>query len=475
MENENLNEQLEEAVLEFAAEPEETATVQEEALEEAPAEEAAEAEEAPADEVPVEEEISAPAPKKNKTGVIVLTAVLCLLLGVCLTVAVLAGTGVLFQDAPETTVADTTEPETTVPVDLISFTVDAETAVANADKVVATIGDVTLTNGELQTCYQMGVYNFLSANQYYLSYMNVDFNQPLDKQVYSTEPPTSWQEFLLNQSLDSWKLYTVLNLLGQEAGFELDDEGKAYLADMEKSMQETAEQGGYESLDAMLQVMVAPGTTAEGYKHYMALSDYAYRYYSKCAEDLKPTLEELEVYYNENEEALIESGIKKDAGNLVDVRHILIKPEGGTTDENNQTVYSDAEWEACRQKAQDILDQWKNGEATEESFGALAKEHTADGNGDVGGLYESVPEGYMVTEFNDWIFDESRKYGDTDLVKTQFGYHVMYFVDSQPGWISQTEQEYVTGKLQEMVNAAYEKWPMEVDYDVICLGEPKQG
>ena len=34
----------------------------------------------------------------------------------------------------------------------------------------------------------------------------------------------------------------------------------------------------------------------------------------------------------------------------------------------------------------------------------------------------------MVQTFNDWCFDEARKTGDSGIVKTQFGYHIMYFV-----------------------------------------------
>lgn len=458
MENENLNEaQLEETAAEIVEETE-------------------------AAELPVTEQAQAEAPaepetKKSKTGVIVLTVVLCLALLASLTVAVLAGTGVLFGDNTETTVADTTEPETTLPADLKFYTVDAETAKANADKVVATIGDVEMTNGELQACYRMGVYNFVSANQYYLAYMGVDFSKPLDTQVYDAENGISWQAFLLDQSLESWHLYTALNLLGKENGYELDEEGKAYLADMESSMKTMAEEEGYESVQAMVEDMVGPGTTEQGYKNYMAIADYAYRYYNQCAEDLENgvTPEFLEQYYTDNQESLNASGITKDAGDLVDIRHILIRPEGGTTDENNQTVYTDEAWEACRQKAQDLLDQWKSGEATEDAFAVLAKENTADSNADVGGLYEGVSEGQMVTEFNDWIFDESRAYGDTDLVKTQFGYHVMFFVDREPAWSRYTMQTYVQETLSEMVDAAYEKWPMEVNYDAVCLGEPNQG
>ena len=46
----------------------------------------------------------------------------------------------------------------------------------------------------------------------------------------------------------------------------------------------------------------------------------------------------------------------------------------------------------------------------------------------VGGLYTEVYKGQMVTEFNDWCFDPSRQTGDTGVIETDYGAHVMYFV-----------------------------------------------
>ena len=41
----------------------------------------------------------------------------------------------------------------------------------------------------------------------------------------------------------------------------------------------------------------------------------------------------------------------------------------------------------------------------------------------------------MVTNFNDWCFDASRKTGDTDIVESSYGYHIMYFVgEDLPYW-----------------------------------------
>ena len=33
----------------------------------------------------------------------------------------------------------------------------------------------------------------------------------------------------------------------------------------------------------------------------------------------------------------------------------------------------------------------------------------------------------MADTFNDWCFDSSRQAGDTGIVETTYGYHVMYF------------------------------------------------
>ena len=113
---------------------------------------------------------------------------------------------------------------------------------------------------------------------------------------------------------------------------------------------------------------------------------------------------------------------------LKNVRHILAAFEGGTTDSTTGTVtYSDEEKAAAKANAEEWLAQWKSGEATEESFAALANEKSADGDGTTGGLYQDIYPGQMVAPFETWCYDESRKAGDTGIVETTYGYHVMYF------------------------------------------------
>ena len=114
---------------------------------------------------------------------------------------------------------------------------------------------------------------------------------------------------------------------------------------------------------------------------------------------------------------------------LTNVRHLLVQFEGGTTDSSTgSTTYSDEEKAAAKEEAEKLLQQWKDGEATEDSFAALANEYSDDGDGTTGGLYEDIYRGQMVTNFENWCFDEARKAGDTDIVETEYGYHIMYYV-----------------------------------------------
>ena len=114
---------------------------------------------------------------------------------------------------------------------------------------------------------------------------------------------------------------------------------------------------------------------------------------------------------------------------LANVRHILVKPEGGTFNSATQMYdYTAEEMAAAMEKAKELLNGWRANNPTEDSFADLAKENSADGNASAGGLYENVYPGQMVASFNDWCFAEGRKSGNVGLVETPFGVHVMYYV-----------------------------------------------
>ena len=138
---------------------------------------------------------------------------------------------------------------------------------------------------------------------------------------------------------------------------------------------------------------------------------------------------------------------------LPNVRHILVSYEGGTTDENGAVTYSDEEKAAAKEKAEALLKKFEDGDKTEDAFAALATENTMDpGSKKNGGLYENVYPGQMVPTFNDWVFEDGRKTGDTGIVATEYGYHVMYFCGD--GSLSYRDSMI----LNELVQADVDTW-----------------
>lgn len=467
-----------------------------------------------------------------------------------------------------------------------SYTVSDKKAEKKADNVVATLGDAELTNGRLQVYYWMQVYDFMSQYSYYISYV-MDLSTPLDQQDCALVEGMTWQQFFLEEALASWKRYETLYEEAEAANFELPEEYRTGLNNMESNMQTSAAQNGYESVEAMMQGEFGAGATFDDYMYYLERYYVGNLYFNEVMDKVEVTAEEMETYFQANQDTLAKSDITKDSGLLLDIRKILIKPEG-TKDESGNTVYTDEAWETAREKAQAILDQYLAGEKTqdafsalateksgdsttassgglmqhigkwsvttidvrhilieaegtdnadgtitfkdeqkaadakakaeeilakwlenptEEYFGELANENSADNNGKVtnGGIYENVTEGQMVANFNNWCFDESRQSGDYAIVETKFGYHIMYFVHrddaleqwafadgrqagdttlvktddgyvilyyvtGEEGWIVYSRNGVLTEKSSKLLEEYENKKTMEVTYRKIALG-----
>ena len=351
-----------------------------------------------------------------------------------------------------------------------SYTVSTEELNAQNATVVATIGESQLTVGQLQVYYWMSVYGFLQDYSYYLSYFGLDASKALDAQE-CPENDGTWQQYFLKLALDSWHNYQSLALVGQEEGVQMDEQLKKEMETLASDMATAAEEGKFESIDAMIEAQLGPGITFEDYKAYQDVYYTGYSYFTKQYDAIEITDEMIEAYYTEHEADLKAKDITKEEGKLVNVRHILLTPEGGTQGEDGRTTYTDAQWEACRVKAQNLMDGWLNGPATEEGFAELANEHSTDpGSNTKGGLYEGVATGDMVEEFDAWCFDEGRNVGDCGLVKTTYGYHIMYYSGDEAKWISECRKALMDEKTTEIVVNAAQAHPMTVEYDNIVLG-----
>ena len=377
----------------------------------------------------------------------------------------------------EETVAPATVPADGNPDDVTckgTYTASDDEVIAAADVVVATAGDIELTNSELQIYYWLKVQSFLQQYGTYAYYFGLDYTQPLDTQVCSMMESGTWQQYFLDSALTAWQNYQAMAAEAEANGYALAAESQEYIDTLLEKLEESALANGFESGEALLAYNVGNGSSLEDYVKFNRDYLMGYEYYQALCESIVLTDEELAEYFQANAEAYAAQEITEDT-KFIDVRHILIMPES-TVAEDGSSVVSEEAWAASEAEAQAILDQWLAGDKTEDSFAALANEFTHDGNdadydgNPDGGLYTDVYMGQMVAEFEAWCFDENRQVGDTGLVKTTYGWHVMYFVGSKPAWKTYAESDLMNERVAAMSNEINAKLPLTVDFSKILLG-----
>ena len=382
------------------------------------------------------------------------------------------------ESTPAVSVPNETVPSETVPMTIPadgnpedvtckgSYTAEAEALTAAASTVVATMGDVQLTNAELQIYYWMGVYDFLNQYAMYAQSFGLDYTKPMDMQL-SIEGKLTWQQYFLDNALKMWTNYQSMASEAEANGYVLDEEYQIYLEELPGNMAESAAEMGYESVDAMIQGDMGPGASMDSYMKYLDTYYMGYMYYGDSLEQMTVTDAEVEAYFDAHAEEYKANGLEKNDERWVDVRHILIQPESA----DGSDTFTDAEWAAAEKKANEVLNEWLTKHPDEDGFSVLAQAYSTDpGSAANGGLYEDVKQGDMVPEFDAWCFDETRKAGDYGIVKTTYGYHIMYFVGSDPAWYLTAESDMMVEKGNEFLAQILEKYPAQIDYSAIVIG-----
>lgn len=394
-------------------------------------------------------ETAADEPKKRSSLPIILTAIIGLLviIVVCLTITLttLSSTG----NMPGFVTKITNWAKN------LGYDEDA-VAVNITDQDGGTLADIT--NAELSYYYWGEFYYYVQS-----SGMPFDADTPLDEQSYSDSQ--SWQDYFVENACASLVQIESLKTRAEAEGFTMPEDYQAEYESTVSSMENYAVQTGFTKEDgtgdvlAYVQDSYGSAATVEAFQQYLYDSYYVTAYSDTIYEGLTFTDQEIEDYFDQNSEMFAAYGLEKSDTPNVNVRHILISPEQDEDDESGEI--SDEAWEKAKQEAEDLLKEWKSGEATEESFGALAEEHSTDGGSSAnGGLYEDVYPGQMVTEFNDWCFDDKRAPGDTGIVKTSYGYHIMYFVSETDNyyWKDMAKNELHYARYQETLTGITEQY-----------------
>lgn len=413
-----------------------------------------------------------------------LKSLIALLLAAAMLLGLLSGCATSPEE-PETTTEATepsTEPEVidnygkndvTALADYSITTASPDDENMSAVIAVDADGNPVLTNRVMQLLYWLEFYTFMSSYGSYAIYFGLDASAPLASQASLTENRTWEQYFLEAASLNFAEQY-ALYCQAKADGFTLSEEDQAYIDDISNptgDLATSALEAGYESAEAYIQASFGPGVTMEDYLYYVEIFVTANAYYTQHYTELQVEIDAadeaaLSAYYDANAETFEENRVLK--VNNVSVRHILIEPEAA---DETATGYTDEEWAAAEAKANDVYALWQQN-PTEDYFAELANEKSADpGSNTTGGLYEDFPSNQMVAEFSDWCFDQSRQPGDTGIVKTSYGYHIMYFVGQTEtkAWMDTVREQMLTEQMTAFIDEQCEAFPLLYDYSKVRL------
>ena len=285
--------------------------------------------------------------------------------------------------------------------------------------------------------YTMG-YTAQAFQNYYadtLTYEDADLREA-EAGNYSTYSSYSYNSYYLN----------VLNLVEKDAEGNYTDEQYADAVELAEEYAKTLIQGvaNVEALDAAVAALPVnaeienAASTANVDVLYdsvnTVIADWVTASHRKAGDITYIANESVSTDENGNETTKVSgyhvvlfNGSTDNNTPMANVRHILCAFEGGTLDEAGQKIYSDSEKNDAKLAADLLLSKWKNGDATEESFAELANNESDDGDGTTGGLYEDInPSTSFVENFKKWALADHEP-GDTEVIETEYGYHVMYY------------------------------------------------
>jgi len=350
--------------------------------------------------------------------------------------------------------------------DKADYTVSLDDLKAAYSTVVLELSDQKVDLELLQVAYWTEFVNFLYRNSNNLATYNLDLSKPLHEQTVPGSNRT-WQQHFLDEGIKTLHNYLAAVQAAKSEGItfpkELQDAVDADIAEIEQA----AKDDGYTDMDAYITYLYGPGCTLKAMKAYNYLSICTDYYQNTCISKMEITDQMVADYYEAHKEDFINAGMLQDDRIVYQVRHIMVMVDEGS---------DESTWEDARVKAQDLLDTYLAGDKTEESFAQLAAEKSDDGEtymsgGMISGL---LPNSTYPEAFKQWYLDETRQEADVALVKTELGYHVMYYIGTLPTWRYECGQSMTNSMVDAIIPDAVAKHPITVHFDKLMVSEAEQ-
>lgn len=368
---------------------------------------------------------------------------------------------------------------------------------AAAQAVVATAREAELTGALLQILYLDRVNACRAAGEAPMP----DFSQPLEDQICPLAEGLSWQQYFLGQALTSWHaqqaaLYAAAQpqkiteeayqpdltdnlhekyiapdlpvndfLYQDQPCYKPNSVHQAYLDSLGELLNEQAGQLGFSDLEELAK----ESANASADAWLQAATDYnlAYMYFTEAGYGFDPD-DGAVLDHLRSGEADTAAGAEE----TVDIRQILVVPQGAQIAADGTVTAAPEQWEAARQETEELVSRWQSGgiRSLEAEFAQLASEESDDEGSKInGGYYYSVRKGQLIQPLDEWCFANGRQRLDWTVLRTELGYHIVLLTAVRESALENARQELLSELQQEQWEQWRQEVPLEVNDSAIAL------
>lgn len=303
---------------------------------------------------------------------------------------------------------------------------------------VATSENIEIDGAVMTYFYNDNLLAFVNNYSAVLATVGLDPTKPLKDQPRKNGEGT-WYDYFVSQTCTVTHYLMTLNEIAMAEGVSLTDSEKVAI----NAAAEMVTEGWY-----------GKGVGSADISKARQLEALAYKFENLKKAELMPDEAEMAAYFAENE-----ADFEYDESATVNVRHILLRD--AYMPNHNAAVAA----------ANELLERFESGEKTAEAFNLLVLEYSNDpGSVYSGGLYRNLRRETTVEEFDKWCFDEARKPGDTAVIETEYGAHVMYFEgEGLPVWQAEVSDKMVSERLKEFRVERFADFPVSFDEEALKI------
>lgn len=278
------------------------------------------------------------------------------------------------------------------------------------------VGGEKITKLEFDYNYNLAVNNYISQYGSYLSYFGLDTSKDLSTQMYSDT--LTWEDYFQQMTVDTIKSNKALLAKANEAGFTYDT--KEDFKEYEESLKAAAAEQGV-NVNNYLKSSFGSYATLGRLEGVIKEGMVVNAFYKQLTDEKQPTDDEIQAYYDENTASYdsvdyrmeqINAELPTEPTELADPVDETQQAEDGAEGEEEKAYEpSEAEVAAAMAEAKAKAD---------ESVKTIAKD---------GELRKNATKSSINSYVSDWLFDDSRKAGDTTVIEntTSNCYYVVAF------------------------------------------------